>query len=82
MMLLPYYRAEAVGTDLALYGGYLEKKKIQERTNEGWMQEAGIVFPALTLKSPMAPGKFFHAAASVSPLAMQDSPFCREGEAI
>lgn len=82
MMLFPYYRAEAAGADLALYGGYLEKKKTQERTNEGWMQEAGIAFPALTVKNPTATGKSFHAAASVSPLAMQDSAFCREGEAV
>lgn len=41
-----------------------------------------IVFPALTLKSPSASGKSFHTAASVSPLAMQGSAFCREGEAV
>lgn len=76
MMLLPCCRAEAGGEDLALIGSNLENT--QERTNERWMQEAGIVFPALTLKCPSASGKSFHAAASVSPLAMQGSAFCRE----
>lgn len=45
------------------------------------MWEVGILFPALTLKSPSAPSEPFHAAASVSPLPMPGSAFCREGEA-
>lgn len=81
MMLLPSCRAKAVGEGLKLCVGDAEGKK-QEGSNEGWMREVGILFPALTLKSPPASGKPFHAAASVCPLAMPGSAFCREGGAV
>lgn len=81
VMLLPGCRAEAVGEGLKLCVGDAEGKK-QEGSNEGLMWEVGILFPALTLKTPSASGKPFHAAASVSPLAMPGSAFCREDEAI
>ena len=81
VMLLPGCMAEAVGEGLKLCVGDAEGKK-QEGSNEGWMREVGILFPPLTLKSPSASGKPFRAAASVSPLAMPGSAFCREGEAV
>lgn len=80
-MLLPSCRAKDVGEGLKLGVGDAEGKK-QEGSNEGWMRDAGILFPALTFKRPSASAKPFHTAASVSPLAMPGSAFCREGEAV
>lgn len=46
------------------------------------MGEVGILSPALTLQSPSASGKLFHAAPSVSPLATPGFTFGRGGEAV
>lgn len=55
--------------------------KNRKGVNKGWMQEVGILFPALTLKSPSASSEPFRTAHSVSPLAMPGSAFGRDGKA-
>lgn len=44
MMLLPCCRAEAVGKDLALYGGDLEKKKLRKELIKDGCRRVGLYF--------------------------------------